>query len=181
MCHTFIFVNKTKKLFFFSFLNLFLAFFSTLPSTQTIKVIDLIFFNDLALANWAMQMHFNPIPKDVMQGKLFQKCTHLLYCSVLSHGGNVNTRRMLQPDMGSIFNIKRSMKFSGHRKLLCELWIIKIIKFNAFNLLGYWTNTDASILVYKFQPQRTGLNMYAEYTRQQLTFLALHPCRNTTV
>ena len=117
MCHTFIFVNKTKKLFFFSFLNL----FATLPSTQTIKVIDLIFFNDLALANWAMQMHFNPIPKDVMQGKLFQKCTHLLYCSVLSHGGNVNTRRMLQPDMGSIFNIKKSMKYSGHRKLLCEL------------------------------------------------------------
>ena len=44
--------------------------------------------------------------KDVMQGKLFQKCTHLLYCSVLSLGGNVNTRRMLQPDMGSIFHLK---------------------------------------------------------------------------
>ena len=44
--------------------------------------------------------------KDVMQGKLFQKCTHLLYCNVLSLGGNVNTRRMLQPDMGSIFQIK---------------------------------------------------------------------------
>ena len=26
-----------------------------------------------------------------MQGKLFQKCSHLLYCSVLSLGGNVNT------------------------------------------------------------------------------------------
>ena len=56
-----------------------------------------------------------------MQGKLFQKCTHLLYCNVLSLGGNVNTRRMLQPDMGSIFHIKKSMKYSGHRKLLCEL------------------------------------------------------------
>ena len=43
-----------------------------------------------------------------MQGKLFQKCTHLLYCSVLSLGGNVNTRLMLQPDMGSIFHIKKS-------------------------------------------------------------------------
>ena len=40
----------------------FFAFFSTLPSTQTIKVIDLIFFNELALKNWAMNMHFNPIP-----------------------------------------------------------------------------------------------------------------------
>ena len=41
-----------------------------------------------------------------MQGKLFQRCTYLLYCSVLSLGGNVNTRRMAQPDMGSIFHIK---------------------------------------------------------------------------
>ena len=72
--------------------------------------------------------------KDVMQGKLFQKCTHLLNCSVLSLGGNVNTRRILQPDMGSIFHIKKLMKYSGHRKL-CEL--SKLSKFNAFNLLGY--------------------------------------------
>ena len=70
--------------------------------------------------------------KDVMQGKLFQKCTYLLYCSVLSLGGNVNTRRMSKPDMGSIFHIKKSMKYSGHRKLLCEL-----SKCNAFNLLRY--------------------------------------------
>ena len=56
-----------------------------------------------------------------MQGKLFQKCTHLLYCSALSLGGNVNTRRMLQPDMGSIFHIKKSTKYSGHRKLLYKL------------------------------------------------------------
>ena len=41
-----------------------------------------------------------------MQGKLFQKCTHLLYCSVLSLGANVNTRRMSKPDMGSIFHVK---------------------------------------------------------------------------
>ena len=73
--------------------------------------------------------------KDVMQRKLFQKCTHLLYCSVLSLGGNVNTRRMSKPDMGSIFHIKKSMKYSGHRKLLCEL--SKLSKFNACNLLGY--------------------------------------------
>ena len=72
--------------------------------------------------------------KDVMQGKLFH-CTHLLYCSVLSLGGNVNTRRMLQPDMVSIFHIKKI------NEIFCSLesvmWIIKIIKFNAFNLLGY--------------------------------------------
>ena len=42
-------------------------------------------------------------PKVLMQGKLFQRCTYFLYCSVLSLGGNVNTRRMSQPDMESIF------------------------------------------------------------------------------
>ena len=76
--------------------------------------------------------HSSISSKDVIQGKLFQKCTHLLYCSVLSLGGNVNTRRMSKPDMGSIFHIKKSMKYSGHRKLLCEL-----SKFNAFNIIGY--------------------------------------------
>ena len=55
-------------------------------------------------------------------------------------------------------------------KLLCEL-----SKLNAFILLGYYRNTDASILVYKFRPERTGFNMNAEYTQPQLTFLALVP------
>ena len=35
---------------------------------------------------------------------------------------------------------------------------------------------DASIFVYKFRPEKTGFNMYAEYTLPQLTFLALVPC-----
>ena len=65
------------------------------------------------------------------------------------------------------------MKYSGQKKLLCEF--SKLSKFNAFNLLGYQTNTDASILVYKHHPERTGFNMYAEYTQLQLTFLALVP------
>ena len=46
------------------------------------------------------------ITKVIMQGKFFQRCTHLLYCSVLSLGGYVNTWRMSKPDMGSIFHIK---------------------------------------------------------------------------
>ena len=62
------------------------------------------------------------------------------------------------------------MKYSSHRILLCEL-----SKLNDFILLGYQKNTDASILVYKFRPERTGFNMYAEYTQQQLTFLTLLP------
>ena len=43
--------------------------------------------------------------KVIMEGKLFQRCSHLLYCSLLSLGSNVNTRRMSQLDMGSIFHI----------------------------------------------------------------------------
>ena len=41
--------------------------------------------------------------KVLMQGKLFQRCTHFLYCSVLSFGGKVNAKWMSQPDMESIF------------------------------------------------------------------------------
>ena len=50
---------------------------------------------------------------------------------------------------GINFHKKNSMKYFGHRKLLCEF--SKLSKLNAFNLLGYQTNTDASILVYKFR------------------------------
>ena len=70
--------------------------------------------------------------KVIMQGKLFQRCTHLLYCSALSLGGNVNTRRILKPDIGIHLSHKKSMKHSGQMKLLCEL-----SKLNAFILRGY--------------------------------------------
>ena len=66
------------------------------------------------------------------------------------------------------------MKYSGHRKLICDCEFSKISKLNAFILLGFSTKTDASILVYKFRPERTGFTMYAEYTQLELTFLALH-------
>ena len=42
--------------------------------------------------------------------------------------------------------------------------------------LGYYWKTDASILVYKYLPERTGFNMYAENTQPKLIFLALLPC-----
>ena len=38
--------------------------------------------------------------------KVFSKFYNLLYCRVLSLSGNVNTRRMSKPYMGSIFHIK---------------------------------------------------------------------------
>ena len=58
MCQTF---KIFKKMFFFTFLTFF-DIFSTLLSTQTIKVIKIIFFNELAFRIWAMHMHFNLIP-----------------------------------------------------------------------------------------------------------------------
>ena len=76
---------------------------------------------------------------------------------------------MSQPDMGSMFT-KKSIKYSGHRKVLCEL--SKLLKYMIYPP----DNTDASILVYKYCPERTGFNMYAENTQLQLTFLALLPC-----
>jgi len=42
---------------------LILALFSTHPSTQTIKITGFIFFSKLALKNWAMNVHFNPISR----------------------------------------------------------------------------------------------------------------------
>jgi len=55
------------------------------------------------------------------------------------------------------------MKYSGHRKILCE-----------FSKL---TSSDTKRThLFLFRPKRTGFNMYAEYTRPQLTFLALVPC-----
>ena len=47
------------------------------------------------------------------------------------------------------------MKYSGHRKLLCEL--SKLSKLNIFIL------------------ERTGFDINAEYTQPQLTFLTLLP------
>ena len=87
-----------------------------------------------------------------MQGKLFQRCTHLLYCSVLSPGSNVNTSRMSQPDMRSIFHIKKSMKYSGHRKLSCAL--SKLSKFNAFNPLLDTKQTRMHLILLTYSTQR---------------------------
>ena len=60
--------------------------------------------HDLAIT--VMRRRERTWTKVIMQGKLFQRCTHLVYCSVLSLGSNVNTRRMSKPAMGSIVHIK---------------------------------------------------------------------------
>ena len=58
--------------------------------------------------------------------------------------------------------------------------IIKIIKIKCSNPSRI-LNEHASILVYKFRPERTGFNMYAEYTQPQLTFLTLQPWHKQSI
>ena len=79
--------------------------------------------------------------------------------------------RVLQPNMGFIFHIKKSIKYSGPKYNQYVYYQI-LPKLNAFILLGYEGNT---MLAYKHSPEKTGFNMYAENTQQQLIFLALLP------
>ena len=78
--------------------------------------------------------------KDLMQGKLFQKCTHLLYCSVLSPGANVNARWMSKPDTESIFHIKNQ-------------WNI-LVKGN------YYVNYQNSMLLTSSDTKRTLMHLF---------------------
>ena len=98
----------------------------------------------------------------IMQGNLFQRCTHLLYCSALSLGGNVNTRRMPQPDMESIFHIKKSMKYPGH-------WNYVNYQNYQSSMLLTSSGTKRTLMHYsclQVPPRKkTGFNMYAEYTQ----------------
>ena len=110
----------------------------------------------------------------IIQRKLFQRCTHLLYCSALFLCDNVNTRRMSQSDIGSIFHIKKSMIYSGQRKLLCEL--TKFSYFNAFILLGYCCIYSCL----QIPPRENWVSICTQSMRNlQLTFLALFPWQFT--
>ena len=75
-----------------------LSVFMFLPETA----VRFVLWTSSSYIPWELYMS---LLKDLMKGKLFQRCTHLLYLGVLSLGGNVSTRRMSKPDMGSIFHI----------------------------------------------------------------------------
>ena len=51
---------RNTYIFFYPFLHYFQS--SRAPKVSTPKVIGQIFFNELALKNWALNEHFNPIP-----------------------------------------------------------------------------------------------------------------------
>jgi len=94
----------------------------------------------------------------VRQGKLFQKCTHLLYCSVLSLGGNVNTWRMSKPEMGSIFHIKNR-------------WNILVIGKYYVN----YQNFQNLMLLTSSDTKRTLMHLFLfTNSAQREPFLALH-------
>ena len=62
------------------------------------------------------------------------------------------------------------MKYSGHMKLLCEL--SKLLKFNAFNLHGYETNTDSCLQI----PPREN---WFQYVRRVYATAINFPCITT--
>ena len=70
-------------------------------------VISSCFIDQIKVKEELLWMEMNPYStfdsRKWTQDTLFQRCTHFLYCSVLSLGGKVNTRRMSQSDMESIF------------------------------------------------------------------------------
>ena len=105
-------ISSDQKRFFIALSLYPLSFFANTPFKVSIWYrfkLGIVIFAWKVTWNYAYSPFNNTIEyfKDVMQGKLFQKCTHILYCSVLSQGGNVNTRRISKPDMGSIFHIKK--------------------------------------------------------------------------
>ena len=119
--------------------------------------------------NW--RTHLIPLPKVLMQGNLFQRCTHFLYCSILSLGGKVNTRRTHTAWHGINF----------HKN---NLWNILALG----NYYVNFQNYQNSMLLTSSDTRRTLMHLflftnsawrelkrtvYAEYTRLQLCFLAL--------
>ena len=131
---------------------------------STIPLKELCLIKHELVINFSSQ---NNDGKIIMQGKLFQRCTHFLYCSVLSLGGNGNTRRMSKPNMGSIFHIENQWNILviGNCYVNCQ---------NYENLMLLSSSDTKRTLMHLFLfTERTGFNMYAEYTQLQLTFLVL--------
>jgi len=104
-----------------------------------------------------------PNPKDLMQGKLFQRCTHLLYCSVLSLGGNIITRLMSKPDMGSIFHINNQ-------------WNILVIE----NYYVNYQNYQNSMLLTSSDTKRTLMHLFlfTNSAQRELVSICTQSIRN---
>ena len=98
--------------------------------------------------------------KVLMQVKLFQRCTHFLYCGVLSLGGKVNTRRMSKPDLESIFTKK-------------NLWNILVIG-------NYYVNYQNSMLLSSSDTRRTLMHLilFTNSSQRELVSICTQSIRN---
>ena len=104
-----------------------------------------------------------------MQGKLFQRCTHLVYCSELSLGGNFNTRRMSQLDTGSVFYMKNQRNI-----LVIGNYYVNYQNYQNLMLLTSSATKQTLLHLFLFTnsaQKELVSHMYAEYTQLQLTFL----------
>jgi len=103
------------------------------------------------------------LSKVIMQGKLFQRCTHLLYCSLLSLGGIVNTGRMSKPDMGSTFHVKNQ-------------WNILVIGNYHVNIQNY----QNLMLLTSSDTKRTLMHLFffANSTQKELVSICTQSIRN---
>ena len=112
--------------------------------------------------------------KVIMRGKFFQRCTHLLYFSLLSLGSNVNTRWMSKPDIGSIFHIKNQWNI-----LVKGNYYVNYQNYQNLMLLTPWVTkqTMMHLLLFTNSAQKEWVSICTQMcTQLQLTFFALHPC-----
>ena len=93
--------------------------------------------------------------KDLMQGKLFQRCTHILYCSVLSLGGNVNTRPMS----------KLSHKYNQWNILV--IWNYNYVNYQNYQNSMLLTSSDAKrTLMHLFLFTNSARENWLQYVRR---------------
>ena len=115
---------------------------------------------------------FSVIAKVLMQGKLFQRCTHLLYCSVLSLDGNVNTRRVSKPDMGSIF---------AHQWHILVIGNYYVNYQNYQNLMRLTTSDTKRTLMHLFLFTNSARENWFQYVRRVYATAINFPCIITLV
>jgi len=110
-----------------------------------------------------------------MQGMLFQRCTHLLYCSVLSPGGNVNTRRMSKPDMGSIFHIENQYSI-----LVIGNYYVNYQNYQNLMLLTS-SDTKRTLMHLFLFPNSTQRESWFQYVRRVYATAINFPCIITLI
>ena len=106
-----------------------------------------------------------------LQGKLFQRSTHLLYCTVLPLSGNVNTRRMAKPDMGSIFHIKNQW----------NILVIGNYYVNYQNLMILTSSDTKRTLMHLFLFTNSAWENWFQYVRRVYTAAIKFPCIITLI